>query len=93
MGQILEWGEAHGSLSRSEAIRRLVELGLTVRRDRPRVLSTSKQSAARAAEMAGDVIDEQSDPDASDTERKDRKRSLLDGPSGFQKNTRDKPAK
>jgi hypothetical protein len=40
-------------LSRPEAIRRLVEIGLSRPSDQPRVLSTSAEGAARAAEIAG----------------------------------------
>lgn len=70
---------------RSQAIRRLVELGLSkasVPRS-PRVLSTSKQGAARAAELAAKMIDKRMDPNAPAEEREVRKRKLLQGPSVF----------
>ena len=81
--------------SRAEAIRRLVELGLSKPepRKRPRVLSTAKQSAARAAELAGHAIDKHSDQDVSDEQRKVRKRMLIQGPSVFREARRDRPEK
>ena len=47
------WADSH-DVSRSEAIRRLVEIGLSRLETStpPKVLSTAKQSAARAAELA-----------------------------------------
>lgn len=70
---------------RSQAIRRLVEIGLSKSQPtkRPKGLSTTKNFAARAAELAGHAIDKQSDQNASDDERKDRKRKLIQGPSAF----------
>jgi hypothetical protein len=56
IAQILQWAKANGDLSRSEAIRRLVEIGLSKPSDKPSVLSTSVESALRAAELAGKVI-------------------------------------
>lgn len=76
IAQIMNWAKSNGGVSRSEAIRRLVELGLTVKPDLPRVLSTSKQSVACAAELAGNVIDKHLDPNASADEQKTRKRKL-----------------
>ena len=43
--------------TRAEAIRRLVEIGLTKPSARPQVLSTSSEGAARAAELAGKTDD------------------------------------
>ena len=64
---------------RSEAIRRLVELGLaSARRTGAR---TNK--AAKASELAGQEIDRLSDPSATDEERQLRKRRLLKGPKEF----------
>ena len=77
--------------SRSEAIRRLVEIGLSKPElsKLPRGLSTAKQSAARAIELAGEVIDYQSDQNVSADERKVRKRKLIQGPSGFRHSRKD----
>jgi Arc/MetJ-type ribon-helix-helix transcriptional regulator len=76
------WAEEHEA-SRSEAIRRLVEIGLSKPSHQPRVLSTSKQAAARAAELAAKAIDKQSDPSLTPEERTTRKRKLIEGPSPF----------
>jgi len=42
---------------RTEAIRRLVEIGLSKPSDRPRILSTSVEGAARATELAAKTVD------------------------------------
>ena len=63
----------------SEAIRRLVELGLaSAQRTGAR---TNK--AAKASELAGQEIDRLGDPSATDEERQLRKRRLLKGPKEF----------
>jgi hypothetical protein len=66
---------------RSEAIRRLVEMGLASAR---RAEVRSKR-AATASEMAGQEIDRLGDPSATDEERQIRKRRLLKGPKSFAK--------
>jgi len=43
-------------LTRPEAIRRLVEIGLSKPSDRPRILSTSAEGAARATELAAKTV-------------------------------------
>ncbi|MET0408002.1 MAG: hypothetical protein ABW006_06500 [Hyphomicrobium sp.] len=87
------WADSH-DVTRSEAIRRLVELGLSVEApQRPRVHSTAKQSAARAVELAGNAIDKHSDQGASDDERSTRKRKLIQGPSVFRNARKDRPGK
>ena len=63
----------------SEAIRRLVELGLTVK---SAVRPTAK-AAARAAELAAKAIDKHADMSAPSAERESRKNRLLKGPSVF----------
>lgn len=64
---------------RSEAIRRLVELGLA----KKPAAKSSPRVAARAAELAGNVIDEQADPAATTEEQASRKKRLVKGPEGF----------
>jgi hypothetical protein len=62
------------------AIRRLVELGLTVK------LSAKRQSslkAARATELATKMIEKIIDPSAPPEERAQRRRRLTKGPSEF----------
>ena len=85
------WAFAN-DVSRSEAIRRLVEIGLAKSSTpkRPRVLSTAKQGAERAAELAADVIGEQM-PNTSDEEKTTRRRRLIKGPSEFRTVRRDRP--
>ena len=74
--------------NRSEALRRLVELGLTVKR-------TARQSSSsqkiRAKEMAGIAIDKLTDPGASPDDKAVRKRRLLQGPSAFRETRLDRP--
>jgi Ribbon-helix-helix protein, copG family len=66
--------------SRSEAIRRLVELGLTLAQR----AGVRRRKAVQAAEMASEEIDRLGDPSATDEERQRRKRRLLKGPKEFQ---------
>src|SRR3981081_225529 len=66
-------------LTRPEAIRRLVELGLTVKS----AARPTAKAAARAAELAAKAIDEHADMSAPCTEREYRKKRLLKGPSVF----------
>ena len=78
--------------SRPEAIRRLVEIGLAKSNTpkRPRVLSTAKGGATRAAELAAGVIGDQM-PNTSDEEKATRRRRLIKGPSEFRNLGRDRP--
>lgn len=67
-------------LSRPEAIRRLVELGLTVKpKARPRV-DSQKQ---RAQDSAGKAVDKMADAGATADDQAGRKRRLLKGPEEF----------
>jgi hypothetical protein len=75
-------------MSRPEAIRRLVELGLGVK---PTSAPTERLRAARASELAGRVIDSLT-LGAADVEQKaSRKRRLLKGPEEFHEVRIDKP--
>ena len=73
---------------RSEAIRRLVELGLTVK-------TKSKQApverATRARELAAKAIEKISDPSASQEERTQRRRRITRGPQEFREDRVDVP--
>jgi hypothetical protein len=94
--QIEVWSRKQSDApTRSEAIRRLVEIGLSKSETpkRPKVVSTAKQSAARAVEMAGNAIDEHSDQNASTDERKVPKQKLIQGPSVFRDARKDRPGK
>jgi hypothetical protein len=73
---------------RSEAIRRLVELGLTATR---RAVPTSKRAAAKARTMARATIDQLSDRSAPPEEQAKRKRRLIKGPTEFREMRADVP--
>jgi hypothetical protein len=68
-------------LTRPEAIRRLVEIGLTVK---TKGRTASEHQKLRAREMAGKAIDRLTDPTASSDDQAHRKRGLLKGPEEFQ---------
>ena len=94
--QVVRWAENQpDNPSLSEAIRRLVEIGLSKSEapKGPKVLSTAKQSAARAAELANKTIDGHADPAASEEERTVRKRKLVEGPSIVRHSRKDRPGK
>ena len=92
---IVKWAEYQPDTPKlSEAIRRLVEMGLaSASPQKPKVLSTSKQSAARAAELATRTIYKQIDSNMSPEERKVRKRKLVEGRSAFREARIDRPRK
>jgi hypothetical protein len=74
------WAEGqNSSLSRSEAIRRLVEIGLA---SQP-VIPINKKAATEVAGMAEKVIDRLGDDSAPPDVQAGRKRHLLKGPSEF----------
>jgi hypothetical protein len=76
---------------RSEAIRRLVEIGLTVEpKARPRIADRQKE---RAREMAGKAIDRMSDTTAPADAQAGRKRRLLKGPEEFRDSRVDRKTK
>ncbi|MDA9506277.1 hypothetical protein XI09_16875 [Bradyrhizobium sp. CCBAU 11386] len=77
--------------TRSEAIRRLVELGLGKAAPAITVTSTAKGSADRAKELAGKTIDKLTDPAATSSDQASRKRRLVKGPEEFQSVRRDRP--
>lgn len=93
IAQIMRWAKVNGDLSRSEAIRRLVEIALAGSSNQPRGPSTSKKSAARAAELAAKTIDKHLDPKSPAEEREARKRKLVEGPSVFRDARKDRPGK
>jgi Ribbon-helix-helix protein, copG family len=74
-----QWAKKNG-VTRSEAVRRLVDLGLAGTQPMRR---RSPQSASKASELAGKQIDKLSDPSATDEERQTRQRRLLIGPGEF----------
>ena len=71
----------------SEAIRRLVELGLA---NEPWA-RRGKKATSKASDMAGREIDRAGDTSATDEERASRKRRLLKGPKEFRDMRSDLP--
>ena len=78
--------------SRTEAIYRLVELGLTVKsKGLPKNEAASQGTRRRARELAGSAIDEMTDTAASADDQGNRRRRLIGGPEEFQSVRRDRP--
>ena len=75
-----KWAEENGVSSRSEAIRRLLELGLAASQPLRR---RNLEAASKALELAAQELDKLIDPSTPDEERKMRKRRLLRGPKEF----------
>jgi hypothetical protein len=71
----------HPKPSRPEAIRRLVELGLTIRTNKPKQAPAVR--AARAKELASKVIDSLTVGAPDNDENATRKRRLIKGPEEF----------
>jgi hypothetical protein len=87
--QVDAWGEDHDA-TRSEAIRRLVELGLKAKA--PRGPSRKAGVASRAAVLAAaKAIDGIVDPSAPPEERAQRRRRLTKGPPEFREDRVDLP--
>jgi hypothetical protein len=87
--EIVRWAENQPDMpTLSEAIRRLVELGLTVR-TKPQQAPAAR--AARAKELAGQAIDKLGDPAAHPEERAQRRRRLTKGPEEFRDTRVDRP--
>ena len=83
-----KWGEDHEA-NRSEAIRRLVELGLKVKTPARPVSKPSRR--LRAQELATKTIERIIDPTAPPEERAQRRRSLTKGPPEFREDRVDLP--
>jgi hypothetical protein len=86
--QIEKWS-ASTEVTRSEAIRRLVELGLTVKAPARPVSKPGRR--LRAAELAAKAIDKIGDPAAHPDERAQRRRHLTKGPEEFRDVRVDRP--
>jgi hypothetical protein len=76
-------------LSRPEAMRRLVELGLTVKAPAKPVSKPARTSRAR--ELAAEAIDKMIDPSAPPEERAQRRHRLTKGPEEFREVRVDRP--
>ena len=84
-----KWAEDHEA-NRSEAIRRLVELGLKVKTPtRPAVSKPARK--LRAQELATKAIEKMVDPSAPPEERDERRRRLTKGPTEFREDRVDQP--
>jgi hypothetical protein len=87
IAEVQAWATANDT-SRSDAFRRLVELGLTVERSRP----VSKPGRRlRAQELATKAIEKIIDPSAPTEKRAQRQRRLLKGPEEFREARVDRP--
>ena len=80
-----EWAARNGT-TRSDAIRRLVESGLTIK---SKAKPPSPASAARAKELAKTAIDKMTDATAPPEEQPQRRRRLIKGPSEFREHRMD----
>jgi hypothetical protein len=78
-----QWAKSQvGAPTRSEAIRRLVEIGLgNAQPAKPTLRPAAPSNVLLAAELAARAIDGVIPLDASAEERKVRKRKILEGPS------------
>ncbi len=86
---VVKWAENQPDTpSLSEAIRRLVELALTVKSDGHQ---SSESQKVRAREMAGKTIDRMGDLTAHADDQASRKRRLLKGPEEFRQARVDRP--
>jgi hypothetical protein len=86
---IIRWAEKQPDTpTLSEAIRRLVELGLTIR---TKIKQPPAARADRAKELATKTIEKIMDPSASPEVRAERRRRLVKGPSEFREHRTDLP--
>jgi hypothetical protein len=87
IAEVDAWATAHGA-TRSEAVRQLVELGLTIR-------TKSKQRSAaraeRAKELASKTIDNLTSATPESGEKARRKGNLIKGPEEFRQVRVDRP--
>jgi hypothetical protein len=89
IAEVEAWATANDNTSRSDAFRRLVELGLTVK---PQARSVSKPGRKlRAQELATKTIEKIIDPAAPPDERAQRRRRLTKGPTEYREARVDQP--
>jgi hypothetical protein len=74
--------------SRPEAVRRLVELGLT---QKAQIKEPTAAGASRAKELATKAVEKMIDPSVPSEERVQRRRQLTKGPSEFREDRVDQP--
>src|SRR5262249_11270854 len=90
MGRIDTWSaDQEDRPSRAEAIRRLVEIGLTVKTKS----APSERQRVLLADLASKAIDSMTAGMPDSDEKASRKRRLLKGPEEFQNVRVDRPAK
>jgi hypothetical protein len=87
ISDVSRWA-AENSLSRSEAIRRLVEIGLSVNTS---AKPTRKETARKASQLAAREIDPLGDRSMPPEEQAQRKRALIRGPKEFREIREDQP--
>jgi hypothetical protein len=75
-------------ITRPEAIRRLVEIGLTVK---TKSKQATAERATRAKELAAKAIEKIGDPSATQEERTQRRQRLTRGPQEFREDRVDLP--
>ena len=86
---IVRWAKNQPDMpTLSEAIRRLVNLGLTVK---SKSRGSNEGQRLRAREMAGHAIDSMTDASAHAVDQASRKRRLLKGPEEFREARIDRP--
>jgi hypothetical protein len=83
-------GKQEDQPGRTEAIRRLVELGLKAQTP-TKLIRRSTPNKLRAAELAAKTIDKMVDPSAPPEERAQRRRRLTKGPVEFREDRVDLP--
>lgn len=83
-------GKQEDQPGRTEAIRRLVELGLKAQAP-TKLIRRSTPNKLRAAELAAKTIDKMVDPSAPPEERAQRRRRLTKGPVEFRDDRVDLP--
>jgi hypothetical protein len=89
--EIDAWAVGNEAATRSDAIRRLVELGLTVKTKTAPSERLRAARSDRAKELAAKTIEKIIDPSAPLEERVDRKRRLTKGPAEFRDARIDQP--
>jgi hypothetical protein len=87
--RIDDWAERQDDKpSRAEAMRRLIETGLSAQ---PETSKTTKETGRKASRLASEAIDSLSDQSAPADVQAQRKRRLLKGPSEFREMRNDLP--
>jgi hypothetical protein len=88
LSDIDAWMEKHEIATRSEAIRRLVEIGLSGAK---KFTAPSQQTRAKAKKFAAEQIDRMGNSTATTEEQASRKQRLLKGPEEFREARVDRP--